>query len=300
MSHLDNLGVGRRLGLSFTLVSLLIALSVGVGQWALHRQADLTVRMDRLEQVEDDIQTFAYHVADLTGWQGLVAADAGTAMGGKAATAADSMNREGELYAKKSLYETLENTRVEYLTPAERARFDKLEPAWDQFFVEDDKVMALLAQDTVESRTAAMENINGGPASDAWATGLEITQALQKSLSDRIAALEKEAVQIDGTSQKVLWGTLAAALLLAAVLSVRVTRSVVRPLTVVMDALGRVARGDLTVRLGMTRRDELGRLGRALDDTTESLRTTVSTVVAHSDALATSSAHLSQVSERIA
>ncbi|MFC4061856.1 methyl-accepting chemotaxis protein [Planomonospora corallina] len=300
MSRLHDLGVGKRLGLAFALVTLLITVTVGAGWWALERQDDISTRMDRLEQVEDDIQTFAYHVADLTGWQGLVAADAGTSMGGEAAVRPGSMNREGQLASRDALYETLEKTHVEYLTAAERAQFDKLEPAWDQFFVEDDKIMELLRQGTVESRTAAMENINGGPASDAWLVGVETSAALQKSVSERIAALEDEAAQVKETSTRMLLGTLAVALLLAVVLSVAATRSVVRPLNVVVGALGRVARGDMTVRLGLGRRDELGRLGDALDATTEALRTTVSTVVAHSGSLAASSERLSRVSERIA
>src|SRR5688500_6926318 len=74
MSRLANTGVGKRLGLSFLLVTLLIAAAVGVGQWQIGKQQDLNTRMNHLEQLEDDIQTFAYHVADITGWQGLVVA----------------------------------------------------------------------------------------------------------------------------------------------------------------------------------------------------------------------------------
>ncbi|WP_204069786.1 hypothetical protein, partial [Planobispora siamensis] len=196
MHSLRNLGVGKRLGLSFSLVTLLIVVAVAVGQWGLVRQHDIDVRMGQLEQVEDDIQTFAYHVADVTGWQGLVVADAGV-YGGKAATAPDSMNREGELESKKALYEAIDATHVEYLTEAEKAQFDKLKPAWDTFFVEDDKIMAQLAEGTLEARTKALENINGGPASDAWAVGLDVSQALKQSLSQRIAALEKEAVSVE-------------------------------------------------------------------------------------------------------
>ncbi|WP_449064125.1 HAMP domain-containing protein [Planomonospora algeriensis] len=218
-----------------------------------------------------------------------MAADAGTAMGGKAATAPDSMNRQGQLYAKKSLYETLENTRVEHLKPAERAQFDKLEPAWDQFFIEDDKVV-----------TPPLPEGSGFSLSSAKVgDGQALPVSSKKTVTGKRFPCRVNPA-VPSLDLKALWGTLAAALLLATVLSVRVTRSVVRPLTVVVDALGRVARGDLTVRLGMTRRDELGHLGRALDDTTEALRTTVSTVIAHSDSLTTSSTHLSQVSARIA
>ncbi|MBB5967252.1 hypothetical protein, partial [Planomonospora venezuelensis] len=253
MHSLRNLAVGKRLGLSFLLVSLLIVAAVGVGYWGLARQSDINARMDQLEQVKDDIQTFAYHVADVTGWQGLVVADAGV-YGGKAATAPDSMNREGELESKKALFEAIDATHVEYLTEAERARFDKLRPAWEGFFVEDEKIMELLAQDTLQARTAALENINGGPSSEAWALGVEVSAELRASIDKRIAALEQEIADVESASESVLLGTLVVALLVAAVLSVLGTRSVVRPLGTVVAALGRLARGDLTVRLAMNRR----------------------------------------------
>ncbi|MBG0833361.1 methyl-accepting chemotaxis protein [Planomonospora sp. ID67723] len=299
MHNLRNLGVGKRLGLSFLLVSLLIVATVGVGQWGLQRQRDINARMDQLEQVKDDVQTFAYHVADATSWQGLVVADAG-AYGGKAAIAPDSYNREGLMATKKALFDTLDTTHVDYLTEAERAQFDKLRPAWEDFFAWDDKIVGLLAKDTRQARVEVMDNINGGPAADAWALGVEISTKLKTSIDQRITALEKEIADVESTSESVLLGTLVVALLVAVVLSLLSTRSVVRPLNAVVDALGRLARGDLTVRLNLNRRDELGRLGDAMDATAESLRATVAAVVAHSDTLATSSAHLSQVSEQIA
>ncbi|MFC6411028.1 HAMP domain-containing protein [Planobispora longispora] len=271
--------------MAFTLVSLLIVVAVGVGHWGMQRQHDINVRMDQLEQVKDDIQTFAYHVADITGWQGLVVADAG-AYGGKVAVGPEGYNRKGELESKKALFETLDTTRVEYLTEAERAQFDKLRPAWENFFVEDDKIMELLAEDTREARVKALDSINGGPAGEAWGIGVKISTALRTSIDQRITALEKEIAEVESTGERVLYATLALALLAAAVLSVLSTRSVVRPLNAVVDALGRVAGGDLTARLGLKRRDELGRLADALDATTDALRTTVASVVAHSDTLA--------------
>jgi len=76
-------------------------------------------------------------------------------------------------------------------------------------------------------------------------------------------------------------------------------RWVVRPLTVVEAALGRVAAGDLTVRTGLTRGDELGRLGRALDATAQALRTTVGKVTAHARSLSTAAQRLSTVSRQM-
>ncbi|MFC4057247.1 methyl-accepting chemotaxis protein [Planomonospora corallina] len=299
MFRFGDLRVGRRLGLAFTLVSLLIAVAVSAGLWGMGRQAEINERMDQLELLEDDIQTFAYHVADATSWQGLVVADAG-AFGGREATAPDSYNRAGLLETEKALFATLDNAHVEYMTAAERKRFDELRPAWERFFAEDDKIVELLRQDTRAARAEAMTSINEGAAGDAWDVGVTTSEALQQSVSERVAALEKDVEQVESTGRWVLWSTLAVALLLAVVLSVGVTRSVVRPLNTVVAALGRLARGDLTVRVGMARRDELGRLGRAMDGTAESVRAAMAVLTEHSDALAVSSERLSRVSESIA
>ncbi|WP_203879321.1 hypothetical protein, partial [Planobispora takensis] len=218
-----NLSVGKRLGLSFLLVSALIVAAVAVGQWGLKRQHDINLRMDQLEQVKDDIQTFAYHVADATSWQGLVVADAG-AYGGREAIQPDSYNREGLMATKKALFATLDTTHVQYLTAAEKAQFDKLRPAWEDFFVEDDKIVKLLAEDTREGRVEAMDSINDGAAGEAWALGVEISTELRTSIDKRVAALEKEIADVESTSERILYGTLALALLLAVALSVLGTR----------------------------------------------------------------------------
>ncbi|GGS63043.1 hypothetical protein GCM10010156_22440 [Planobispora rosea] len=299
MSRLQNLGVGKRLGLSFLLVTLLIIVSVAVGRFGMGSQYDISMRMDQLKQVEDDVQKLSYYAADITGWQGLVVADAG-AFGGKVATGPDAYNRKGELESKQALYDTIDATHVEYLTPAERAQFDKLRPAWDDFFTWDAKIMELLAQDTREARAEAMNSINGGEAAESYSASLEINAALIDSLAGRVVALQKEAAEVKSDSERILLGTLIAALITAAGLSITATRSVVHPLRRVVSALGLLARGDLTVRLRMTRRDELGQLGDAVDVTAESLHTTVTVLADHSTSLAASSVQLSQVAEQIA
>ncbi|MFC6410954.1 hypothetical protein [Planobispora longispora] len=68
---------------------------------------------------------------------------------------------------------------------------------------------------------------------------MKISTALRTSIDQRITALEKEIAEVESTGERVLYATLALALLAAAVLSVLSTRSVVRPLNAVVDALGR-------------------------------------------------------------
>ncbi|MDP4025056.1 methyl-accepting chemotaxis protein [Methylobacterium sp. NEAU 140] len=65
--------------------------------------------------------------------------------------------------------------------------------------------------------------------------------------------------------------TLAASVLLAILVTVLISRAVVRPLETVMGFVERVGEGDLTSRLDARGRDEIGRLGRTLNAMVEGL-----------------------------
>jgi methyl-accepting chemotaxis protein len=108
------------------------------------------------------------------------------------------------------------------------------------------------------------------------------------------AALERQRSLI------VIGLALAAALVLAVVLSVRATRSVVRPLAVVVKALGGLAKGDLTVRVDLPGNDELSQVGQALDETTDSLRQTVGALAAHAAAMSSASNQVADTAAQIA
>ncbi|OLB74825.1 MAG: methyl-accepting chemotaxis protein [Actinobacteria bacterium 13_2_20CM_2_71_6] len=292
-------GVGRRLGGSFLVLAVLIVVAAGAGWWGLAQQHRVQQRTQQLELVKDDVQLAKFYASDVTGWQGLVVADAG-AFGYGYALGPDGYNRKGELADKKALYQVLDAAHTAYMTPTERAAWAQLRPAWDNFFVWDDTIMEWLRGDTQAARAKAMTSINGGEAAGAYTKVLDTAAQLQKSVDGRMAALRSEAARAERTSQWVLGVALVAALLMAVVLAIWATRSVVQPLGVVVRALGRLEQGDLTVQAGLDGSDELGRLGAALDNTAASLRTTISALAGHAGSLASASEELEQVSNQIA
>ncbi len=227
-------------------------------------------------------------------------ADAG-AFGYRYAVGPDGYNRKGELADKKALYDALDQAHTGYMTAAERARFEQLRPAWDDFFAWDDKIMNdWLRDDNQAARARAMTSMNGGEAAGAYKKVLDTADALEKSVNARMTALHTEAGRVHRTSLWVLGVALATALVLAVVLSTWATRSVVGPLGVVVRALGRLEQGDLTARAELRTRDELGRLGDALDNTVAALRGTVGQLAEHAGSLSTASDELSTVSTHIA
>ncbi|GAA2979666.1 methyl-accepting chemotaxis protein [Actinokineospora diospyrosa] len=291
--------VGTRLGGSFAILVLFIVFAACAGWWGLAKQDDISGRLDTLRQVQDDIDLIKYDAADVTGWQALVIADTG-AYGVAVATAPDAYNHAAELKAKNAVYTHLDASHVAAMTDTEQALFAQLRPAWDEFFDWDTKIMAWLQDGTQASIARSMDSINGGEASAAYGKVLDVTTELTKSIDARMADLKAEADSAQNGSTWALVITLAVALLLAAVLSVWATRSVVRPLAAVVRALGKLEHGDLTTRVDLRTTDEIGQVGTAVDSTIESLRSTVTSLSAHAESLSTAADELTRVSTDIA
>ncbi|WP_436536560.1 methyl-accepting chemotaxis protein [Actinoplanes sp. HUAS TT8] len=297
--RISDVSVGKRLGASFLVLTGLIATSAGVGWWGMRQQVTAEKQLAGLEQIRDDVQAVKYNAADVTGWQGLVVADAG-AFGYAYATGPDGYNRKGELKSKDTIYAGLAATRTDGMTAAERAEFAKLKPAWDDFFTWDTTVMKWLSTDTRAGRAEAMTSINGGDAGASYGKILDITAALDTSINTRIEALRAEVERVRTQALRMLALALALATALAVVMGVWVTRSVTGPLARVVAALKRLADHDLTVRVGLNRGDELGALGDAVDRTAESLRHTMAAIAGHAETVSAASGELSEVSTRIA
>ncbi|WP_433789339.1 methyl-accepting chemotaxis protein [Actinoplanes sp. CA-252034] len=297
--RLGDISVGTRLAVSYCSLTALIVTSAAVGWWGLRQQATAEQRLGGMEQLRDAIQDAKYNAADVTGWQGLWISDV-AAFGYEYATGPDGYNRQGELKSKKALYDGLKATDTSAMTDAERARFDKLEPAWDDFFGWDDKLDDWLSADNRAALDKTMKSVNGGEASEAYGKVLDITAALDESVNARAEALRTEVAEVRTTALTMLGIALALAVLVAVLMGFWVTRSVVGPLATVVAALRRLADRDLTVSVDLNRRDELGRLGDAVNETAASLRATVSAIAGHAGAVATASHELSAVSQQIA
>jgi methyl-accepting chemotaxis protein len=78
-----------------------------------------------------------------------------------------------------------------------------------------------------------------------------------------------------------------------------IARQITRPIRTAVDALSRVADGDLTQRVEVTSRDELGRLGTALNRTVEATGDSVHRVQRSIDALTAAATRLSGLSDTL-
>ncbi len=93
---------------------------------------------------------------------------------------------------------------------------------------------------------------------------------------------------------------LVAGVVLALGLGLLVARGIIRSLNRVKDVCEALAAGDLTRSAGLTSRDEVGRMGQALDAAMVSLRETVGTISDSATSLAAASEQMSSVSTQIA
>ncbi|SEL91322.1 methyl-accepting chemotaxis protein [Paenibacillus sp. OK003] len=89
-----------------------------------------------------------------------------------------------------------------------------------------------------------------------------------------------------------------ASLIIGIILLVFIIRSIHRPLLQLTQAASKVSAGDLTIRVGLMRRDEFGQLGASFDTMTSSLRNVLGEVHDTSSQLAASSEELMASSEQ--
>jgi methyl-accepting chemotaxis protein len=88
-------------------------------------------------------------------------------------------------------------------------------------------------------------------------------------------AAVQESVNAYATARAVLWGAAALALIIALILCVIVTRSIVRPLQRVVEGAEALAQGDLSVKIDVLRRDEVGAVAASLNRAISQLATIV-------------------------
>jgi methyl-accepting chemotaxis protein len=111
-----------------------------------------------------------------------------------------------------------------------------------------------------------------------------------------------ESIQAAANSlrARVLAAGLIVVSLVLATLSIATTRIVVRPVTQLLTAFQVAARGDLTVTVPVTSRDELGELGKAVNATFQKLGTTIVEVTRAMHKVSTATMQMSASSEQMA
>lgn len=286
--------------LSVALVLLLVGL-VGV-QGQLHMKADLVevglVRLPSIEYLDAfnfermQIRAQTLTVQTLPEWS----PETRTALEAVAGARAQSWTKVDEALAGYApLPQTAEEERI-------YAVFEPDYRAWRESYQRLDNLVLRMAEagDPMEYRTlfndyahAVAEMI---PVSER--IGAQLAELVE--LNDRVAHAAVE----DGLMQatRSLWWTgtgIGAGLVLAVLLGLFLTRSITKPLGQVLAVANALARGDLTARTEVDRKDELGQLLAAMQHMVARLSEVVGNVRRNADGLTSAAEEVSATAQSL-
>ncbi|MES2150566.1 MAG: methyl-accepting chemotaxis protein [Pseudomonadota bacterium] len=267
---ISNLKIGTRLGLGFTLVTLLAVLNGGVAYYNLGKTGALWADFEanalrkhelgmqgkvKLGEAVQDFKNFILRGRDY--------AD-------KFRNNLDAIGTIGDAYAQLPT-----NAHEQALLLELRTGLDNYRAAMKQLVSLKDGGAAVTELDGAVGGAdkpihAALDGLVGIARKDTAADGAQIASTVL-------------------SSERVILGLTLVGMLLAALFSVLVTRSIVRPMRRAVKIAQAVAQGDLTTSIEARYTDETGLLLKALKEMNESLQRIVSEVRGGTDTMAASS-----------
>lgn len=105
----------------------------------------------------------------------------------------------------------------------------------------------------------------------------ESAEKLMLASEQRLQELKPSITAISGETTTIIWSIIALAVLVLAALSYLLTRSITGPVKMVAETLMTMETGDITNRLHLNRKDEMGDMARTLDSFADSLQDEVVT-----------------------
>ncbi|MFC4058932.1 methyl-accepting chemotaxis protein [Planomonospora corallina] len=293
MRKINDLKVGARLGGAFTAVSVLLCAAVGVGMAGMSSAREATDRLEAGTSVRAAALTAKFRTADFAGWQTGYAFD--TIRGVPGATDDATGQRKNFLASTDAFRQDLRTLDGLELTATQREDLQHAQTAFEDFMRADEQAVAAYRQGTPAAIKQANDLVSG-QALEHFAKAATAVDELAGEASANAAAAAADARAASESSMRLMLGAGALCLLLAAVLAVTVTRSITRPLAATVATLRTIAAKDLTARIDVSRRDELGDMARALAQTVGVLRDAFAAIGRHSATLTGASRELGTVS----
>jgi methyl-accepting chemotaxis protein len=275
----NDIGVGRRLWL--VVLGLLVAM-LAIAAWAQINSANV------MDSALRSVMAYEGRISDAIRWRGMTET-ATTMVEGNALTADPAIAKlyDGRVKALIAQISTVQ----ERITKASTTEESKaaLQAIADQ----RTRVLALTAR-VAEVRNSgadvqAFVERDFRPAIDLYLKALENFVTVQEGLRDQARAAAEDARR---TGSFTGLAAIVLVFLVGIGLTVALVRSIVRPLERALQAADAIAGGDLTQRLDDARRDEFGRLLRALSSMTERLRGLVGEVRSGVESVSTASTEI--------
>jgi methyl-accepting chemotaxis protein len=258
------------------------------------RASELQAEADAAVVVQQEVEAARYDLLWAANWQNITAWKS-RVDGGATAAAPDGDNiafyRDGA-----EGFEELFAIDRSLLDDTGRTSLETIETNWEAMSAYNEQIFQLWEQGLLDEGDA----VSTGEKWDVFYVLDQAMTELVTSVDARAASLRDEARAADDFTGFIATLVAGIALVVGLLVALLVSRGIVRGLHEVRGGLDRVAAGDLSVRLPVRGRDELGQMAVALNTATGAMAATVKDIVASADAVAASSEELSASSAQIA
>ncbi len=196
---------------------------------------------------------------------------------------------------KKDVQARLADLTASAADDKDRRLFDRVTAAFHDLSSTDDQIVKLLRANT-NTRAGDLEL---GALVHAMDDALGDINGLNDDLRRNLVA--DMAAGRDGSvlAQRFMVATAAAGLLISLLLALAVARSITRPIIRGVEVSEAIARGDLTQRLNLSQRDEVGRLTQAMDRAAGAFSRTIGDIRRVADGVGASGSELTMVSHQL-
>ncbi|MCU1379603.1 MAG: Methyl-accepting chemotaxis protein [Acidimicrobiales bacterium] len=207
--------------------------------------------------------------------------------------AADEVAIAAEVATIKKL---ASNYDKQITTTAGRQAFDRLDKSWQEYVqIFDTKLKPLQRANNSDAAYAVIRDTARPVAKEA---GVALDDLFNIEVTSARQAVDASASDYDASRSQTL-ALLALAVAAAVALSLLLAKAITGPLRRTVDALTAAARGDLTVRLDVDSKDEVGQAGDALNEMLAKTSDVVRAITENATTLASSSEELSAVSQQL-
>jgi methyl-accepting chemotaxis protein len=289
----------RDRGIATRVFAVSAALLLGVlaatvsGIAGTQRVGDLHAEATAAVDVQRTVEAARYDLLWAANWQNITAWKARVDGG---AVAADPAGDNVAFYTDGAEgFERLFAIDRSQLDADAEASLAVIQENWTAMKAYNDQIFALWAQGRLDEGDA----VSMGEKWDVFYLLDQAMTELVASVDGRVAQTEAEVADARTETVVVSIAVSALAALLGAGLALVVSRGIVRGVREVRGGLERLAANELTVRLPVRGRDELGEMASALNTAAEAMATTVGEIVSSADAVAASSEELSASSAQI-
>jgi methyl-accepting chemotaxis protein len=292
----SNLRVGVRLGIASGLLAALLLLVMAMafrGESTLNN-ATHSVRDASVQQIKAGDLRVA--TVDLDAEQMSYSLDV---LRGAPQATSDNVGTRGEFVAAEGAYRrALDAAAKDFTMSSGRTDVSSLRQLMDQFEQMDNRIISDYRQGTPEGIKRGIDQATGPSAN---------LLDQMRGTADHLSALaDAGAKHADGAaaaarafSSRLILLVGVFALALGAIMMRLITRSISVPLGKAVKVLNRVSQGDLTQRLDLTSKDEVGQVAAALNNSLDRTAETMRGIRESSVTLASSSEELSATSQQL-